>query len=278
MCQLCVSNQSFWRGRRSFLLALGTAAATPVLAQVDVGKGSRAAGLVPAEEIETAAAQQYAQLLAEAKQKGALAPENNPSLQKIRAIAQRMIPQGLRFNDRARSWHWEVNLIGSKEINAFCMPGGKIAFFTGLLEQLKLTEDEAAMVMGHEMAHALREHARARVAKEQGAGVAVGLITQIFGLGQLGQMGANVGAQLLTLRWSRADESEADLVGLEIGARAGYNPDAALSLWTKMDQVAGGSNGPAFLSTHPSGPDRLERLRQNIPKVRGLYEQAIAHR
>lgn len=278
MCQLCVSNQSFWRGRRSFLLATGAAVATPVLAQVNVGKESRAAGLVPAEEIEAASAQQYSQLLAEAKQKGALAPENNPSLQKIRAIAQRMIPQGLRFNDRARSWRWEVNLIGSKEINAFCMPGGKIVFYTGLLEQLKLTEDEAAMVMGHEMAHALREHARARVAKEQGAGVAVGLITQIFGLGQLGQMGANVGAQLLTLRWSRADESEADLVGLEIGARAGYNPDAAISLWTKMDQVAGGSNGPAFLSTHPSGPDRLDRLRQNIPKVRGLYEQAIARR
>ncbi|WP_427914058.1 M48 family metallopeptidase [Ramlibacter sp. MMS24-I3-19] len=278
MCQLCVSNQSFWRGRRGFLLAAGAAAATPVLAQVDVGKGSRAAGLVPAEEIEAASAQQYSQLLAEAKSKGALAPENNPSLQKIRAIAQRMIPQGLRFNERARSWRWEVNLIGSKEINAFCMPGGKIAFFTGLLEQLKLTEDEAAMVMGHEMAHALREHARARVAKEEGTNVAIGLVTQLFGLGQLGQMGANLGAQLLTLRWSRADESEADLVGLEIGARAGYNPDAAVSLWTKMEQVAGGSNGPAWLSTHPSGPDRLERLRQNIPKVRGLYEQAIAHR
>jgi Zn-dependent protease with chaperone function len=134
------------------------------------------------------------------------------------------------------------------------------------------------MVMGHEMAHALREHARARVAKEQGTGVAVSLLTQILGLGQLGQVGANIGAQLLTLRWSRADESEADLVGLEIGARAGFNPDAAVSLWTKMDQVSGGSGGPAFLSTHPSGPDRLQRLRENIPKVRGLYQQAIAGR
>jgi predicted Zn-dependent protease len=91
-------------------------------------------------------------------------------------------------------------------------------------------------------------------------------------------VGANIGAQLLTLRWSRADESEADLVGLEIGARAGFNPDAAVSLWTKMDQVSGGSGGPAFLSTHPSGPDRLQRLRENIPKVRGLYQQAIAGR
>ncbi|HEY1228824.1 MAG TPA: M48 family metallopeptidase [Ramlibacter sp.] len=277
MCQLCHANSSLW-SRRGFLALAGAAAATPALAQVDVGKGSRAAGLVPAEEIEAASAQQYSQLLAEAKSKGALAPENNPSLQKIRGIAQRMIPQGLRFNDRARSWRWEVNLIGSKDVNAFCMPGGKIALFTGLLEQLKITEDECAMVMGHEMAHALREHARARVAKEQGTGVAVSVISQILGLGQLGQMGANIGAQLLTLRWSRNDETEADLVGLEIGARAGYNPDAAVSLWTKMGQVAGGNNGPAFLSTHPSGPERLERLRQNIPKVRGLYEQAIARR
>lgn len=275
MCQLCVSNQSFWR-RRSFLLAAGASAAAPALAQVDVGKGSRVAGLVPAEEIEAASAQQYSQLLAEAKAKGALAPENNPSLQKIRAIAQRMIPQGLRFNERARSWRWEVNLIGSKDVNAFCMPGGKIALFTGLLETLKLTEDECAMVMGHEMAHALREHARARVAKEQGTGVAVSVISQILGLGQLGQMGANIGAQLLTLRWSRADETEADLVGLEIGARAGYNPDAAVSLWTKMEQLAGDKGGPSFLSTHPSGPERLDRLRQAIPKVRGLYQQAVA--
>jgi predicted Zn-dependent protease len=278
MCRLCDSNHSFWNGRRAFLLAAGTAAAGSALAQVDVGHTSRAAGLVPAEEIEAASAQQYSQLLAEAKQKGALAPENHPSLQKVRAIAQRMIPQGLRFNDRARSWRWEVNVIGSKDVNAFCMPGGKIALFTGLLEQLKLTEDEAAMVMGHEMAHALREHARARVAKEQGTGVAVSVISQILGLGQLGQMGASIGAQLLTLRWSRADETEADLVGLEIGARAGFNPDAAVSLWTKMGQVSGGSNGPAFLSTHPSGPERLQRLRDNIPKVRGLYQQAIAGR
>ena len=278
MCQLCDSNHSFWNGRRAFLLATGTAAAGSALAQVDVGHGSRAAGLVPAEEIEAAAAQQYSQLLAEAKQKGALAPENDPSLQKVRAIAQRMIPQGLRFNERARGWRWEVNVIGSKDVNAFCMPGGKIAIFTGLLQQLKITEDEAAMVMGHEMAHALREHARARVAKEQGTGVAVSVLSQILGLGQLGQMGASIGAQLLTLRWSRADETEADLVGLEIGARAGYNPDAAVSLWTKMGQVSGGSSGPAFLSTHPSGPERLQRLRDNIPKVRGLYQQAIAGR
>jgi Zn-dependent protease with chaperone function len=278
MCQLCESNHAFWNGRRAFLLAAGGAAVAPALAQVDVGPPSKMAGLVPAEEIEAASTQQYSQMLAEARQKGALAPENHPALQKLRAIAQRMIPQGLRFNERAKSWRWEVNLIGSKDVNAFCMPGGKIAFFTGLLDQLKATEDEAAMVMGHEMAHALREHARARVAKEQGTGTLLQLGAQLFGLGQLGQIGANIGTQLITLRFSRADETEADLIGLEIGARAGFSPDAAVSLWQKMGQVEGNAGGPAFLSSHPTGPDRLERLRQNIPKVRGLYQQAIAGR
>ncbi|GAC1529235.1 MAG: M48 family metallopeptidase [Ramlibacter sp.] len=278
MCQFCDLCSSEWLPRRGFLALAGASVAGSALAQVDVGPRSRLAGLVPAEDIEAASTQQYSQMLAEARQKGVLAPENNPSLQKIRAISQRMIPQGLRFNERAKSWRWEVNLIGSKDVNAFCMPGGKIAFFTGLLEQLKATDDEAAMVMGHEMAHALREHARARVAKEEGTGTLLQLGAQLFGLGQLGQVGANIGTQLLTLRFSRADETEADLIGLEIGARAGFNPDAAISLWEKMGRVAGNAGGPAFLSSHPTGPDRLERLRQNIPKVRGLYQQAIAGR
>ena len=276
MCQLCVSNQSFWR-RRSFLLAAGATAAAPVLAQVDVGKGSRAAGLVPAEEIEAASTQEYAKLLAEARQQGALAPEGHPQLQRLRAISARLIPQSVRWNERARSWRWEVNLLGSKEINAFCMPGGKIAVFTGLLHKLQLTDDEVAMVLGHEIAHALREHARERIAKSQGTGALLSLGAQLFGLGQLGDVAANIGTQLLTMKFSRDDEVEADLVGLEMAARAGFNPRASLSLWEKMDRVSGGG-GPAFLSTHPSGPDRMRRLAENIPRVEGLYRQAMGNR
>lgn len=273
MCLLC-HRRCAGLARRSFLAFAGAAAVGPALAQVDVGPPSRMRGLVPADEIEAASTQEYAKMLAEARQQGALAPPNNPQLLRLRAIAARLIPQAPRWNERARSWRWEVNLIGSKQINAFCMPGGKIAFFTGLLEQLQLTDDEAAMVMGHEMAHALREHARARIAKTQGTGTLLSLGAQILGLGQLGDVAANIGTQLLTLRFSREDEIEADLVGLELGARAGYVPDAAVSLWEKMERVAGGSNGPAFLSTHPPGPDRLQRLRENVPKVRGLYLQA----
>ncbi len=262
--------------RRGFLALAGAAAATPALAQVDVGPPSRMKGLVPAEQIEAASTQQYSQMMAEARQKGALGPDNHPIVQRVRAISARLIPHSTRWNDRAKNWRWEVNVLGSDQVNAFCMPGGKIAVYTGLLSKLQATDDEVAMVIGHEIAHAVREHARARIAKEQGTGTLLSIGAQLFGLGQLGDIAAGIGTQLLTLRFSREDEIEADLVGLEVGARAAFQPEAAVSLWEKMGKVSGGSQGPAFLSTHPSGPERLARLRENVPRVRGLYQQAVA--
>lgn len=263
-----------WSPRRAFLLAAGAAAAAPALAQVQVDGASRLRNLVPAEELEGASGQEYAKLLAQARQQGALAPDSYAPLQRLRAIAQRLIPHCYAWNSRARNWRWEVNLIGSKQVNAFCMPGGKIAFYTGLLTQLQATDDEVAMVMGHEMAHAVREHARSRIAKSQGTSIGLSVLSQVLGLGQLGSMAADIGTQLLTLSFSREDEIDADLVGLEIAARGGFNPEASISLWEKMGRVNGGGGGPAFLSTHPRGPDRIERLRENVPRVRGLYEQA----
>jgi len=274
-CALCAAKASPWNARRGFLLAAGAAMAAPALAQVDVGNASGMRKLVPAETLETSATQQYSQMLAQARAKGALAPEGNPQLQRLHAIARRLIPYTAQWNDRARQWRWEVNLIGSSQINAFCMPGGKIAFYTGILDQLKLTDDETAMVMGHEMAHALREHARERIAKTQGTNLALRLGSQLLGLGDLGQAAAGLGGQLLTLQFSRSDESEADLVGLELAARAGYQPSAAVSLWQKMGNASGSKQGGlAFLSTHPSGPARIRELELNVPKVQGLYEAA----
>jgi Zn-dependent protease with chaperone function len=275
MCYLCEAKSSVWSSRRAFLLAAGSAAITaPALAQVDVGPLSNVRKLVPADQLENAAAQQYAQMMNEANQKGALAPKGSPQLVRLQRIAAKLVPQTAQWNDRSRQWRWEVNLIGSKQINAFCMPGGKIAFYTGILEQLKLTDDEAAMIMGHEMAHALREHARERMAKTQGTGMALGALSQILGLGQAGNVAANLGTQLLTLKFSREDENEADLVGLELAARGGYNPQAGVSLWQKMSQASGGGAGPGFLSTHPSGPERIQHLQDNVPKVQALYERA----
>ncbi len=270
-CRCCAARGGTWQARRAFVLAAAGTLVLPAAAQVEVGSASGMRRLVPAETLEDSAVQQYSQLLAQAKAKRALAPDNHPQLLKLRAIARQIIPYAAQWNSRAAQWRWEVNLIGSKQINAFCMPGGKIAFYTGILDQLKLTDDEIAMVMGHEMAHALREHARSRVAKSQATSIGLSLGAQLLGLGDLGNAAANLGAQLLTLKFSRSDETDADLVGLELAARAGYNPQAAVSLWRKMGEATG-NGGIAFLSTHPSGPDRIRELEQNVPKVQGLYQ------
>ncbi len=262
-----------WQARRAFLLAAGATAAGSALAQVDVGSASGLRKLVPAETLETSARQQYAQVLAEARAQNALASQGHPQLQRLHTIAQKLIPHTAPWNPRSRQWKWEVNLIGSSQINAWCMPGGKIAFYTGILEQLKLTDDEAAMIMGHEMAHALREHARERLAKTQATGWGLSIASQLLGLGALGDAAANLGTQLLTLKYSRDDETESDLVGLEIAARGGYRPEASVSLWQKM-QAASSNGGPSFLSTHPSGNNRIQDLQANLPKVQHLYEQA----
>jgi Zn-dependent protease with chaperone function len=267
------TSSSFWQARRAFLLAAGSTAATGALAQVNVGSSSSLRKLVPAETLETSARQQYSQVLSEARAKGALAPDDHPQLQRLHTIAQKLIPHTTPWNPRSREWKWQVNLIGSKQINAWCMPGGKIAFYTGILDQLKLNDDEVAMIMGHEMAHALREHARERLAKSQATSIGLSIASQLLGLGQLGDVAANLGTQLLTLKYSRDDETESDLVGLEIAARGGYKPEASVSLWQKM-QAASGNGSPSFLSTHPSGANRIEELRANLPKVQHLYEKA----
>jgi Zn-dependent protease with chaperone function len=284
MCWLCdfkppsspttAPSEHRWNARRGFLLAAGASAAGTALAQVDVGSASSMRNLVPAETLENSARQQYAQVIADARSKNALAPDGHPQLQRLHEIAKRLIPHTAQWNPRAKEWKWQVNLIGSKQLNAWCMPGGKIAFYTGILDQLQLTDDEAAMIMGHEMAHALREHARERMAKSQVTGLGLSIASQLLGLGQLGNVAADMGTQLLSLKYSRDDETEADLVGLEIAVRAGYKPEASVNLWKKMQTASGGNNNASFLSTHPSGANRIQELEANIPKVQHLYEQA----
>ncbi len=254
----------------------------PVTEGVDVGKPSRLSALVPAADVERAAAQQYGQLLQQAQAKNALAPPGHPGLKRLQAISQRLIPQATAWNERARGWKWEVNLIGSGQINAFCMPGGKIAVFSGIIDKLQLTDDELAMVTGHEMAHALREHARERMGKSavtQGAArIGGAVIAGIFGVDpNLTDMVARGGASLLTLKFGRNDESEADLVGMELGARAGYDPRAAITLWKKMEQASKGAP-PQWLSTHPSSASRIAELERALPRVLPLYERAVARR
>jgi len=247
---------------------------------VEVGGTSKFAKLVPASEVENSAQLQYGQMMKQAHEKEALAGDDHPQVIRLRAIANKIIPFSYEWNLRARDWTWEVNLLGSTQINAFCMPGGKIAFFSGILTKLELTDDEVAMVMGHEIAHALREHARECMGKSMAttglSRLGGALIAGFLGIdARVTDAVAQQGAQLLSLKFSREDESEADLVGMELAARAGYNPRAGVSLWQKMSAANKGAP-PQWLSTHPSGSTRIKDIEANLPKVNPLYERAKA--
>jgi Zn-dependent protease with chaperone function len=266
----------------SALLAI-TLCSFPALADqqggdgVNVGKASSLRNLVPADKLEQAGGQQYAQMMQQAAEKGALAPDDHPQLQRLRAIAKRILPYASRFNPRAERWKWEVNLIGSKQLNAFCMPGGKIAFYTGIIDTLKLTDDEIAVVMGHEVAHALREHARARIAKSELTHGVASILSEIVAgtkYGGLAQFGIQGAANLTTLKFSRDDETEADAVGLDLAARAGFDPRAGVSLWQKMGAANSRGVNLAWFSTHPAGTDRIREMERHLPEVMPLYEAA----
>lgn len=245
---------------------------------IQVEKMSRLRNLVPEETLEAAALEQYADIKQQAKQQRALAPDDHPEVQRLRAIAKKLIPQAQRWNERATKWQWEVNLIGSKDINAFCMPGGKIVFFSGLVNNLKLTDDEIAIVMGHEIAHALREHGRERAAKSglasAGAKIAGIGLSALFGIDPNLTTAATGGvANLTMLKFSRDDETEADVVGLDLVARAGYDPRAGITLWQKMGMVSDSAPVPWF-STHPAGKNRIAEIQKHLPRVMPLYAKA----
>ena len=245
---------------------------------VEVGEQSKFSKFVNAEDLEKSAAEQYRQLLQSAAKQNALGPENHPQVVRLRNIGNDLIPYSYEWNPRAKEWRWEINLIGSKQINAFCMPGGKIAFYFGIIRELKLSDDEVAMVMGHEIAHALREHARARIGKTVAtdglARIGGAIASSIFGINpNLTDLIARQGANLLTLKFSREDETEADLVGMELSARAGYDPRAGITLWQKMSG-ANKDAPPEWISTHPSGDTRIQQIQQNLDKVIPLYERS----
>ena len=270
----------FWKGCAGAALLLGALANPAAWARegVEVGERSVFADMVSAEQVEQQASLQYQQTLKAAAEHSALGPADNAQVRRLRAIAQKIIPLAGEWNERARQWKWEVNLIGSNQINAFCMPGGKIVFYTGILKTLQLSDDEVAMVMGHEIAHALREHARERMGKSTvttgAARLGGALLSGWLGIDpRLADTVAQQGANLLTLKFGREDESEADLVGMELAARAGFDPRAGVTLWEKMSAASKGAP-PQWLSTHPSGNTRIADIEANLPKVMPLYERA----
>lgn len=234
------------------------------------------------KQVDQMSMQSYLQTLKDAESKGKLNP-NPLQTERVRTIAKRLITQTTVFRQDAANWKWEVNVQDSKELNAYCMPGGKIMVYTGLIDKLNATDDELAAVMGHEISHALREHGRERMSEAYaqqigllGLAAVVGVTTKdknkTAGAVQIASMVTALG---LALPHSREQEREADRMGLELSARAGYDPNAAISLWRKME-AQGGSKPPEFMSTHPSEESRINDLQRLIPTVMPLYQEAKA--
>jgi len=269
---------------RKLLIALSIAAGFSAGCQtVDttqagvVGVDRRQHMLVSAEEMNAGAEKAYHDLLAQAKAKNAL--DTDPAqVQRVQAIVKRLIPQTAVFRKDATAWKWEAHVISTKDVNAFCMPGGKMAVFTGLIQSLNATDDELAAVMGHEIAHALREHSREQASQQMAQQLGISVVGALAGLGStamnLSQMAMDV---TFNLPHSRQDEQEADRIGVELAARAGYDPRAAIALWEKMNKL-GGSQPPQILSTHPSNESRIADLKEYSAKVMPLYQQATAKR
>lgn len=229
--------------------------------------------LISGEEVEKGAQEAYSQELQKARSQGALNADPKQH-QRVQVISQRLIPHTSVFRPDATQWKWEVNVQSSEDVNAYCMPGGKIMVYTGLIEELDATDAELAAVIGHEIAHALREHSRERISRAYAEQLALAGVAVATGASNTTMaIASQVSAVTFTLPHSREQEAEADRIGLELMARAGYDPNASITLWQKMAKAAGGAP-PEFLSTHPSSGSRIKDLEANIPRVLPLYQAA----
>lgn len=249
-----------------------TAVQTTESGAVGVERKQYMSGLVSEQALEQEAAQQYTAMMGEARAQGAL-DSNTAQTSRVRTITQRLIQQVGVFRPDARQWDWQVHVVNDSEVNAWCMPGGKIAVYAGLINTIKPTDDELAAVIGHEMAHALREHSREQVSQQMAAGIGLSVLSAVTGMQAAGDLGSELSKVMFTLPNSRKHEAEADRIGVELAARAGYDPRAAVTLWQKMEAL-GGERPPELLSTHPSPASRMADIRQAAERVMPLYQQA----
>lgn len=270
--------------QRRTVLSLAATAALSGCASTTTGSLATGGGagrsqllLVSSQQVMQQSLQYYDKQNSAARSEGTLIT-SGPEFQRVQAIMQRIVPHVAVFRPDAARWPWQLVLINEDTVNAHVMAGGKITFYTGILRKLRLTDDEIAAIMGHEMAHALREHTREKMSQSAAGGLAIAVGGALLGASQGAMQMASLGQQLaLDLPFSRHMESEADLYGLELAARAGYDPRAAITLWQKMAQQGGG-RGPSFLSTHPAPGDRMASLQAAMPRVMPLYEAARARR
>jgi predicted Zn-dependent protease len=242
--------------------------------QIRFGNAALFRNLIPSATLEQQSADEYLQILHEAQRTKHLLGDDNALVKRARDITNREVPFALKWNDRSKNWKWQVNVVRSNEIRMYCLPGGKIVIYSGLIDRLRLNDNELGMMIGHEIAHALREHARDRLGRQQAAQLTTGTIPPLFGFADITSAPLGIGEQLLAMRYTPADETEADVIGSEIASRAGYDPRAAVTLWKKIDSATRRTpNG--FIWMHPFGSDRVHDLMKRLPDMMPLYAKAL---
>jgi Zn-dependent protease with chaperone function len=243
--------------------------------QVRFGDTALYRSLIPSPMLEAQAAAEYNEIVRGAAHSDRLYPESDPHVQRVRFFVDRLAPYAQKWSDRVKNWKWEVAVIRSPDIRMYCLPGGKIVVYGGLLDRVKLNDNEFGMLLGHEIAHAVREHVRERLGEQQAAQIEGGTVPQLFGLADLGVFPLGIGSQLFEMHYGRADETEADVIGSDIASRAGFDPRAALTLWDKLALATKGDRDEGFIYVHPYPNSRRADIIKHLPDMMPLYAKAL---
>nr|WP_253958707.1 M48 family metallopeptidase [Paraburkholderia fungorum] len=232
--------------------------------------------LIPSPMLEAQAAQEFSEIVYGAEHANSLYGDTDAHVTRVRSIIDKMIPYSLKWNERAKNWKWDLAVVRSPDIRMYCLPGGKIVVYSGLLDRVRLNDNELGMLIGHEIAHALREHARERLGELQASQLdSSGTIPQLFGLADLGAAPLGIGSRLLEMRYENTDETEADVIGSDIASRAGFDPRAAVTLWDKLATATRSNRDQGFIYVHPYTPARRQDIIKRLPDMLPLYAKAI---
>ncbi|KUZ72589.1 peptidase M48 [Burkholderia ubonensis] len=251
---------------------------TPTPQQVRFGNAVAFRTLIPSPLLEQLTANEYAQIVQAAAQNNRLLPANQPRVKRLRAIVAKLAPYSVKWNDRVKTWAWDVNAIRSRDIRVSCLPGGKILVYGGMLDRVRLNDDELGVLLAHGIAHALREHARSSFSDTSQTSLRAAALPPLFGVGDPLPQPLNLDERLQTLRYDPTDETEADVIGGDIAARAGFDPRAAITLWDKLAAATRANRESGFIYTHPYGAARRQDLLNRLPDLLPLYAKAMAKR
>ncbi|KVE76621.1 M48 family metallopeptidase [Burkholderia vietnamiensis] len=251
---------------------------TPAAQQVRYGNAIAFRTLIPSPLLEQLTASEYAQIVQTAADGDRLLPATQPGVKRVRAIVDKLAPYSVKWNDRVKSWQWDVNAIRSREIRVMCLPGGKVLVYGGLLDRIRLNDDELGVLLAHGIAHALREHARSNFGATTQTSLRAATLPPLFGVGDPLPQALNLGARLQTLRYDPTDETEADVIGGDIAARAGFDPRAAITLWDKLAAATRANRTSGFIYLHPYSAARRQDLLNRLPDLMPLYAKAIGTR